>query len=221
MTKIKNTFLTTSSCHGFSLVELLVVIIITGLLVGFLIPILRNARENVKRVACVNNLRQIYFAAEMYSQDNDGQWVEYHEGSIYIPESSYYQPTIQVNGEPDGLGKLYSKYLDDLDVLYCPAATRFKERRVTGFTTTNPDYFGNPSYTIITSYSYFWRFGGGKKFDDLKNEALVIDNAYTNTTPMQKLFNRLNNIYPNHRYGYNSLYGNGRIVWTNYAPGVY
>lgn len=44
---------------GVTLVELLVVVAITGVLVGLLIPAVQTARESGRRTACINNLRQL------------------------------------------------------------------------------------------------------------------------------------------------------------------
>ncbi len=50
--------------HGFTLVELLVVIFIIGLLVAMLTPAIHMARESARKAACQNNLRQ--FGVGMY-----------------------------------------------------------------------------------------------------------------------------------------------------------
>jgi prepilin-type N-terminal cleavage/methylation domain-containing protein/prepilin-type processing-associated H-X9-DG protein len=54
---------------SFTLIELLVVVAIIAILAAILLPSLRSARESAKRVACVNNLRQIYLAVGFYGQD--------------------------------------------------------------------------------------------------------------------------------------------------------
>lgn len=56
--------------HGFTLVELLVVIAIIAILAGMLLPTLGRAKEAGKRIACVNNLRQLGLTLRMYADDN-------------------------------------------------------------------------------------------------------------------------------------------------------
>jgi prepilin-type N-terminal cleavage/methylation domain-containing protein/prepilin-type processing-associated H-X9-DG protein len=58
---------------GFTLIELLVVIAIIAVLMAILMPSLKRAREQARRTACANNVRQQTVALLMYAQQNDGK----------------------------------------------------------------------------------------------------------------------------------------------------
>jgi prepilin-type N-terminal cleavage/methylation domain-containing protein/prepilin-type processing-associated H-X9-DG protein len=67
--------------HGFTLVELLVVIAIIGTLIGMLLPAVQSARESARRSACLNNLRQTALGLQLI-----------HESSGGLPASDYGAP---------------------------------------------------------------------------------------------------------------------------------
>lgn len=58
--------------HGFSLIEILVVIGIIALLIGLLLPSLQNAWASARMVNCQSNLRQLGQALYLYANNNGG-----------------------------------------------------------------------------------------------------------------------------------------------------
>ncbi|MCJ7750724.1 MAG: type II secretion system GspH family protein [Armatimonadetes bacterium] len=58
--------------RGFTLLELLISIAIIGLLAGITFPLLARSRHKARATACINNLRQIGIALQMYASDWDG-----------------------------------------------------------------------------------------------------------------------------------------------------
>jgi len=59
--------------HGFSLVELLVVVCIIAMLIAMLLPALRRAREQAQRTTCAAQLRQLTAAVVAYGIENRGR----------------------------------------------------------------------------------------------------------------------------------------------------
>lgn len=129
--------------RGFTLLELIVVMAITVILAGLLMPALGGLREHTNRVLSAGNMRQIGMGLTMYSTDHSGR-LPYsallrsgdprhlqematlrlgRESSGRFQFIGYYG--IHVNdGGWDGLGLLYHfMYLNVGEVFYCPSNT--------------------------------------------------------------------------------------------------
>jgi prepilin-type N-terminal cleavage/methylation domain-containing protein/prepilin-type processing-associated H-X9-DG protein len=64
---------------GFTLVELLVVVVIIAILASFLLPVLGKAKAKAQGIYCLNNMRQLGLSWTMYSDENN-QWVVPNQG---------------------------------------------------------------------------------------------------------------------------------------------
>jgi prepilin-type N-terminal cleavage/methylation domain-containing protein/prepilin-type processing-associated H-X9-DG protein len=68
---IYNSKFTPTKKRGFTLIELLVVIAIIAILSAILFPTFGRARENARKTACMNNLKQLGTAFQQYVADYD------------------------------------------------------------------------------------------------------------------------------------------------------
>jgi len=92
---------------AFTLIELLVVIAIIAILAAMLLPVLGRAKESGRRISCLNNLKELSLAAQMFVNDNNGN----------------YPPRSQTDRWPD---KFYDDYGKNLKLLLCPSETTDK-----------------------------------------------------------------------------------------------
>lgn len=88
--------------RAFTLIELLVVIAIIAILAAMLLPALAKAKEKAKSIQCLNDLKQLSLAAQIYVGESQGT----------------YPPRSNISRWPD---KLYDSYGKNLRLLLCPS----------------------------------------------------------------------------------------------------
>ncbi len=126
-----------NSCYntkkGFTLIELMIVLVIIGVLLALLYPALQNTIEGAHQQRCANNIREIGAAMILYAKDNNGMF-----------------PNEETAGKNFAQILVDDGYLPNDDSLFdCPSNPAIG-------TVANPDYTylntdaANP-YTIYTS----------------------------------------------------------------------
>jgi len=184
--------------RGFSLVELVVVIAVTLILTSLLLPVLCQVREEVNRMMCSSNMRQIGFAVHMYSKDNKDELPR----SLTLAERNMPQELMAAHlGDAnvwDGLGLLYQTgYCGSPECFYCPSHKG--EHHLDRHTWDYPKFA-----TIYTNYHYSgnvdWATRGRRRSLQDTQLVLAVDGIRS-----QRDFN--------HETGMNMLRGDGSVRW--------
>jgi prepilin-type N-terminal cleavage/methylation domain-containing protein/prepilin-type processing-associated H-X9-DG protein len=108
---------------GFTLVELLVVIAIIAILAAMLLPALSGAKEKGRTTACINNLRQIHLAIQMYASDQEDELppAEIHPASGGPYQESWAAILVNSGHLPAPRSGYYTGLAEGSSVFRCPS----------------------------------------------------------------------------------------------------
>ncbi|MCX5643872.1 MAG: prepilin-type N-terminal cleavage/methylation domain-containing protein [Phycisphaerae bacterium] len=119
--------------NAFTLIELLVVIAVIAVLMAILMPALSRAREQGKRAACLNNLRQLALSWNLYADDCDGKIINGNTAQgtptvnrdiacwVYWTDAATATEEQKVQGIRDGL---LFRYCPNEKLYKCPTGIR-------------------------------------------------------------------------------------------------
>lgn len=154
---------------GFTLVELLVVMLVTAVLIALLLSAVGGVLNRGRSAACVSNLRQLSAGINMYASEHDGELPFGPKaagfgmgGNLYTSTGAPTSLITLTSGAPVGLG-LILPYLKDPRIFFCPGCDQSVD------TTKELSKVGKKQ----VQSSYYYRHGSNPKITDIGGNGIA------------------------------------------------
>jgi len=198
--------------RAFTLVELLVVIGIVALLVGFLLPALSRARKSALRTTCLSNLRQVFMSFHIYANENQGHVpVGYRSGRKQWDSMIYSATTKKFTL----YGTLYlTGHMPTPEIFYCPAENDPQSMYNTSTNPWPPGPFGDPTKQTYAGYAMRPDYLLPDSLETTPGVILPQLNDFEDKALLADLFHTPGRLDTRHKDGVNVLYGNGGAHWV-------
>ena len=201
---------------GFTLIEMLIVLVIIAQLTAIILPVFSRARESARRASCAGNLKQIGLGIELYAADND----DYYPNKILPPSD--------INPRCAWADRILP-YTKNTQMFLCPSAS--KQPYEPGCPADNLEekndfgnlqgYDGAYSLVDLSTNAYFPH---AASFTHPSSTASVLDGRGIYISPINKDMTTLEGlslsgvVLGRHSEGWNMLFLDGHVKWTRLEP---
>lgn len=193
---------------GFSLIELIVVLSVSVMMTGILLPAMSQLRESAHKIVCASNERQMGQALYMYAHDNDDALPKSSALSLKnkVPQELM-RTYIGETRRWDGLGVLYEfRYCGAIGCFYCPS--HLGDHTIDVYFDDWQEPAGNDIYANFHySGDRDWNSNKLRNLHSKSDQALVTDGLRTTSDF-------------NHKTGMNILYADGSVRWREGAEDI-
>ena len=155
--------------RGFSLIELLVVLLITSLLLGILIPVVGKVKRSARAIKCMNNQRNIVAGVTLYAINNNDKYPDSVATIGTGGTWNWQEPMMMTACQPRNsqvrrsMSEYLRRYIEGARTMYCPSAPgkyKYQEAAWAG-----GDVWDNPETEpledpVYGTYCFYWNYLG-------------------------------------------------------------